>query len=278
MKKIEILVKHFLTDVDFCKQYNQSFSSATQVFSERVAVEIFGFKLGAKKGYSFDSDQNDELKSCTYLQPKICQKCNATNNFLSEMCDCGSTNFTYNKGDSRWGINAASHIKYLSSLNRYMLFLVECIDIKNEIFSLRGWFIDKNNEHFNYILLNQSNAERSKSLNFLPYSHDFFMSKPRLFLDMEFSKEKLNIIFCDTENPKDFLVKKEHFLKNQILTKADYYVVLDALKIKYKKNSKIDEIINLLFENNSEIDISQYISKKRVKNLNKDRGVTTRGM
>lgn len=278
---IDNVIKHLKLDININKEYNQPFSTITQSFSERISVELFGFELDAKKSYSFDTSDNDELKSCEYLQPKICNNCGKVTNYFSHVCDmdkggCGSKDFKINSGDSRWGIDSESHFKYFDKLNRYILYLIK-YDEYQKLIIVYGWFINKNDEHFNYILKNQYNSLKTKNLNFLPFSHDFFLSKPEIFLELEISLENdyKNIKFCDINNPKKYYLKYEHFDYNsRILTSEEIKNILQINENDNKLSKK--ELLSILFKENKKVDISKFNLTKRIKNLGKNRGITKR--
>jgi hypothetical protein len=268
--EIEILVDDLLKEIKKCIKYNQPYSAATQNFAERVCTELFNIILDPKKGYSFDTNLNDEIKTCEYLQPKTCNNCEKILNFFSDICYCGSTDFKNESGDSRWSINSASHFKHFKELNRYILFLVECKDKKTMTFSMKGWIIDKNNSHFNYILKNQSEA-KTKSLNFLPFSHDFFLSDPLLFLDMDFNDNGIIYNFCDVEASIPYLLKREHFNYNSSILNTEELELI--LNIKDSKKVLLD---SLFYKFGNSIKLSDLKLDKRKKALGKLRGITKR--
>lgn len=267
MTNLEI-INCFKSEIKACISFNQPFSSATQNLSERLCSNIFGFRINAKKGYSFDTSTNDELKSCTYLQPKSCNDCGESNHYFSQECFCGSTDLTVSKSDSRWSIDSDSHFKHFTDLNRYIVTLTR---YENSKIIFEGWIIDKTDEHFNFILKNQYNSSKSDGLNFLPFSHDFFRSNPVQFtqiefeLDSDYLSDKTNISNVETYN-----LRKEHFnFNSKILTTNE---LVSILGINKQKNVLIEK----LFENSDSINISEYDIPKRIKSLDRDRGVTRR--
>jgi hypothetical protein len=269
MTNLEV-INCFKSEVKACIEFNQPFSSATQNLSERICSNIFGFRINAKKGYSFDTSKNDELKSCTYLQPKTCKSCGESNHFFSKNCICGLSDLTLNNEDSRWQIGSSSHFKHFDYLNRYIVTLTR---YENGKIIFEGWIIDKNNEHFNFILKNQNELSKSDGLNFNPFSHDFFRCDPILFTHIEIDmKSDVVVENTNIENTKVFKLKKEHFSFNSKILSVDEMVLL--LGLEYKNKSK-KVLLNKIFTEDS-IKLSDLNIPKRIKDLNRRRGLTKR--
>jgi len=270
---VDRIIKNFLSEVSMCVEFNQPFSAATQMFTERVMSSIFGFTLDPKKGYAFDTSSNDELKSCNYLQPKKCSSCGESNNFFSVTCNaCGHDKFGSVKGDSRWNIDSDSHFKHFNDLNKYLLTLVDYVDGK---ILMKAWIVKKENPHFNRILRNQLDSAKSDGLNFLPYSHDFFMSDPTLFCEikMDFITGESDIKI-DIDSDKIYEVTKDHFQMNEaILSRQN---LMDLLGDKAKKSFTKDVLLDLLFDSRESIKLSDLILPERVKSLGRERGNTKR--
>jgi hypothetical protein len=115
--------------------------------------------------------------------------------------------------------------------------------------------IDANNEYFNHYITNQyENSSKSNNCNLLPFSYDFHLSGPILLLDYDID-ENHNII------------KNYENMNNT--------TIMNIPVSKFNKKEKEDMMIDETEETIS-YDTYKQCFKLRKKNLNKDRGTTTR--
>lgn len=215
----------------------------------------------SKGGCSFDNftinsdgeiTSATEVKTCCHIQPKTCKKCLKKTPFYQENCSyCNHNEFT-KINDLRFGIDAKAHFKYISLLKNYILIYINDI---NDIIKFSVFIIKSDNNYFNNYIKNQlEKSEKSNTCNLVPFSYDFYSSGPIKIIDLEYDLSgNLLSEFIDrfNDNYLDF--------NTECLTKTE--------KIKYEIPNDISYV--------SYNDIKHKL-ELRNKNLNKNRGETTR--
>ena len=238
-------------------------------FGEELTTMIFPKSVcsGSKGGCAFDNNEYNEtgelllareVKTCCLMQPKKCNICNSKQKtpYFQEVCIfCKQNNFTH-KSDSRFGIDSKSHFKYIDYIKEYVLILIDYDNIANQI-NLKVFIVDSNNEYFAHYLKNQlEKSEKSDTCNLLPYSYDFYSSGPIKIIDLTMDIE------CN-------IVNEYINLTNTIPIEFDTRI----LKKKEKIQMNIPEDTGVVFIPYHKIKEQLIL---RDKNLNKDRGDTSR--
>ncbi len=136
-------------------------------------------------GGAFDADNGSEVKCVFYAQPLECKQCGAKVHYYAEKCRCGSTDLKP-KQDTRWGIDAGSHFKYLENIPYYLFVAVTPLskDIENLRFNIDVYRIQADDPIFNKILRHQVDHGAVKHKNFMPFGRDFYMSSPTQVLSV----------------------------------------------------------------------------------------------
>ena len=164
-------------------------------FGEELATILYPNSLGSasKGGCSFDNfNINDEgkiisareVKTCCHIQSKKCKKCgNKTPYYQKNCCYCNHDEFS-KITDSRFGIDAEAHFKYIDLLEEYLLIY---INDDNDIINFQVFVIKSENTYFhNYIKNQLEKSEKSNHCNLLPFSYDFYSSGPIKILDLKY--------------------------------------------------------------------------------------------
>jgi len=243
--------------------------------------ELFGSlitgKLGTQSGGSgFDLSNGvtaDEAKMCIWVQPQKC-KCGTDKQqktlsfFKNEKCECGR-DFKY-VHDSRWGIDSKAGVEYNDLLDNYIIQLIEPVKYShdNMEFIYSCYFIDGKDKNFHEYLVNQNEkSNKSNNCNLVPYSFDFYRGHPKL-------KVRLNIIL--TEN--DSIIEKVFWnLNNEKVEKMPFSVLKQNEILLLDNSFKVvnikENLMNL--EKNFNGNPADFLPLRN-KNLDKDRGVTSR--
>lgn len=147
-------------------------------FGEALFGVLYGLRGSGTKGSGADlvdakSTFQDEVKTVNLCQPSKCNECQRRSPWSDEVCaHCGSKDIE-RIGDSRFGINAAAHLKDAATLRHYLVCAIEHRD--GDTFCVTGWRIRANDPYFvGYI--NEQSKQVSKTCNLLPRSFDFVMS------------------------------------------------------------------------------------------------------
>jgi hypothetical protein len=284
IKKIDNCILDFIfnerKNILFEKTQNLNLSKAFKGvgdFGEELTIYLFEKSIGSasKGGCAFDNielneinDINDdktnekktkeikiarEVKCCCQIQPKKCKKCTKKAPYFQELClYCKSTDFD-KVYDSRYGIDSKAQIQYNDYIKEYILIHIMYNDETNNV-NLKVFKIKSDNEYFQGYIKNQYENSKSTTCNMLPNSYDFYLSGPILLLDYDVNDK--NII---TKNYFDLMNEKKVFIPASI----------------FKKQEKIDLNIDLNAEYVLYDDMKHHFALRK-KNLNKDRGVTTR--
>lgn len=280
IQKIDKCILDFIANerknILFEKTQNLNLSKAFKGvgdFGEELTIYLFEKSIGSasKGGCAFDNielndekdnTQNDkkkeikiarEVKCCCQIQPKKCKKCTKKAPYFQEVClYCKSVDFD-KVHDSRYGIDSKAQIQYNDYIKEYILIHITYNDETNNV-NLKVFKIKSDNEYFQGYIKNQYENSKSTTCNMLPNSYDFYLSGPIMLLDYDIS-EKNNI----TKNYFDLLNEKKVFIPTSI----------------FKKQEKIDLNIDLNAEYVLYDDMKEHFALRK-KNLNKDRGVTSR--
>lgn len=276
IKKIDKCILEFIANerknILFEKTQNLNLSKAFKGvgdFGEELTIYLFEKSIGSasKGGCAFDNielnddDENTkkeikiarEVKCCCQIQPKKCKKCTKKAPYFQEVClYCKSNDFD-KVHDSRYGIDSKAQIQYNDYIKEYILIHITYNDETNNV-NMKVFKIKSDNEYFQGYIKNQYENSKSTTCNMLPNSYDFYLSGPIMLLDYDISEK--NII---TKNYFDLLNDKKVFIPTSI----------------FKKQEKIDLNIDLNAEYILYDDMKDNFALRK-KQLNKDRGVTSR--
>lgn len=255
------------------------FVSESGFMGEFLASLITGKKGTASAGSGFDLSDGttaDESKLAVLVRAAVCNKCGEKVLFFTEECSCGSTDFTY-PSDSRWGIDAKAGIEYKDQLDKYILQVIRPVDNSFDCkqFIYQAFLVDAKNKYFTEYLMNQYvNSNKSNNCNLLPYSYDFYRAEPILVVSLMITlNESDSNIDCLYYNLNNNVCER---MPLEIVPVKYIKSILESNSIGFKKNSSKSELINLLESNlNTNILSSEYFPLK-TKNLNKNRGITSR--
>jgi len=238
------------------KNISKSFRGIGE-WGEEFVTLIYPNSIGSasKGGCAFDNNEYQdgnlvlarEIKTCCLMQPKECINCKEKVPYFQEKCIfCDKSNFTL-KTDSRFTINAKSHFEYISLIKEYILILLE--HNASNLILLKVFLIKSDNVYFTNYLKNQKDNSNSPNCNLVPYSYDFYSSGPIQIIHTVLDLKGNILQFNSNETPLDFDTK--------------------VLTIDERKKMEI---------NVSSIPYEQIKDKLvlRSKNLNKERGTTTR--
>jgi hypothetical protein len=255
------------------------FVSESGFMGEFLASLITGKKGTASAGSGFDLSNGikaDESKLAVLVRAAVCNKCGEKVLFFKEKCLCGSTNFTY-PSDSRWGIDAKAGIEYKEQLDKYVLQVIKPINNSFDCteFIYEAFLVDAKNKYFTEYLTNQYvNSNKSNNCNLLPYSYDFYRAEPIKVISIKITLNELN------SNIECLYYKLDNTISEKMplnIVPIKYLKSILELKlISYKNTYSKDKLIELLKLN---INVNELYSNNfplKLKNLNKDRGVTTR--
>ncbi len=215
----------------------------------------------SKGGCSFDNFEINsdgeivsatEVKTCCHIQPKQCKKCSKKNPYYQENCSYCNNNEFKKISDSRFSIDAKAHFEYISLLKNYLLIYINDI---NNIIKISVFVIKSDNIYFsNYIKNQLNNSEKSNTCNLIPFSYDFHSSGPIKIIDLEYDLSgNLQYEYIDRFNDTYLDFDTTRLIPEE---KKKYCIPDDITTIPYKE---IEERLQL-----------------RNKNLNKNRGKTTR--
>lgn len=246
------------------KNFTKAFKNIGD-FGEEFVLHMFPGSLGSGSngGCAFDNielDDNNkikiarEVKTVSMIQPKKCLNCECKLPYFQKICIfCNSNKFKL-ICDSRCMIDSAAHIKYKHLLKEYICVTLN-YDNSNNYINLKAMKLDPTNDYFNNYIENQyNNSSKSKGCNLVPFKYDFYLSGPILLLDYDID-ENHNII----KNYEDINNTTIMDIPVKIFTKQ--------------------EETSLNIENGCETipyDTYKQHFILRKKNLNKDRGTTSR--
>jgi len=255
------------------------FVSESGFMGEFLASLITGKKGTASAGSGFDLSDGikaDESKLAVLVRAAVCNKCGEKVLFFNETCSCGSTDFTY-PSDSRWGIDSKAGIEYKEQLDKYILQVIKPVENSfdcNE-FIYEAFLVNSKNKYFTEYLMNQySNSTKSNNCNLLPYSYDFYRAEPVKVVSLKITlndfDSNIDCLYYDLKNtiseimPLDIVPVK--YIKS----------ILEIKSIDFKNSFSKNKLIDLLKSNlNTDMLSSDYFPLK-TKNLNKNRGITSR--
>jgi len=215
----------------------------------------------SKGGCSFDNfniNSNGEIvsatevKTCCQIQPKQCKKCSKKVPYYQEICSYCNNNEFKKIIDTRFSIDAKAHFEYITLLKDYLLILINDSD---GIIGISVFIIKSSNTYFNNYIKNQlEKSEKSNTCNLLPFSYDFYSSGPIEIINLKYDLSgNLLSEYIDRFN-NNYLDFDTKCLTEE--EKKKYNISNDKKIIPYKE---IEERLTL-----------------RNKNLNKNRGKTTR--
>lgn len=263
------------------EELNQGFDANPGSMFEAISARLLDTKLAGSAGSGFDTAAGDEVKSAVLAQAKLCE-CGAKVSFFSSHChECGSENLKTMK-DSRWGINAESHFKYIENLRHYVMFLLEPTEYHYSCrtFRIRSWLINKNDKNFNDIMKTQLDSGKKPHKNFMPLSYDFYISQPVLVLDgvLEISKygSEFNIDFCDIDNGIIPNAPFEVFNAKMLVEMIEYKGwVIKNKSMRIQKAKLIEIFKNKGYNDINVVEFDEVIGAKKSTH-GKDRGITER--
>ena len=255
------------------------FVSESGFMGEFLASLITGKKGTASAGSGFDLSDGkkaDESKLAILVRAAVCNNCGEKVLFFKEKCSCGSTDFTY-PSDSRWGIDAKAGIEYKEQLDKYILQVIKptnnSFDCKEFIYE--AFLVDAKNKYFTEYLTNQYiNSNKSNNCNLLPYSYDFYRAEPIKVISLKISlsefSSNIQCLYYKLDNtisekmPLDIVPTK--YLKS----------ILELNSITIKNTYSKTKLIELLKSNVNVNELNSNNFPLKLKNLNKNRGITTR--
>lgn len=265
---IQEFSKQTRSNISFEETKNKNFTKAFKNigdFGEELVLHMFPESIGSGSngGCAFDNiELNDnksvklarEVKILSKIQPKQCINCKYKIPYFQKVCiNCNGVEFKI-ICDSRFGIDSKAHIEYKNLLQEYILVILD-YDMNTKYINIKIIKIDANNEYFNNYISNQfENSNKSNNCNLLPFSYDFYLSGPIMLLDYDID-ENHNII----KNYENMNSSK----------------IMDIPINKFNKKEKEDMLLDVNLESISYDTYKQYF-KLRKKNLNKDRGTTSR--
>lgn len=226
----------------------QGFAADANFMGEALGSFITGKKGPdhVSGGMGFDLSNGligDECKLACLIQPKECLSCGKRFMYFNNKCSCGSTNYKY-VDDSRFTISAKDAVIYRDKIEYYILQVLKRGETDNEII-YEAFLVESKNEQFVEYTENQHFNSSSKYCNLLPYSYDFYRCSP-----FKVARVKCNI-------GGEFNI--------------EYYDPLNRIPEKLDPSVLKKKELELY---GPHIDPSQL--PLRSKNLNKNRGTTTR--
>jgi len=255
------------------------FVSESGFMGEFLASLITGKKGTASAGSGFDLSDGvkaDESKLAVLVRAAVCNNCGEKVLFFKEECSCGSTDFTY-PSDSRWGIDSKAGIEYKEQLDKYILQVVKPVENSFDCreFIYEAFLVDAKNKYFTEYLMNQYvNSTKSNNCNLLPYSYDFYRAEPVKVVSLKITLNETNSdIECLYYNLKNSVSET---MPLDIVPTLYLKSILDENSTSYKKSFSKSKLIELIqaYVDTSKLNPSNFPLK--LKNLNKDRGITTR--
>lgn len=183
-----------------------------------------------------------EIKFVCLDGSKCCLKCNNKAPRFQDKCVlCENNTFDF-KADSRAGIQAKEHFKYIDLLQEYIIFVSKYNNDNNTI-SIKCFKFLSSNEYFNTYLQTIKDDTKAGHANFLPFSFDWHMSGPMLLFDLNISETgniKENYFNLDNTIIDDFplkkLIKKQDIecLSEEQLKKYNDFKSMNVEFISYK--------------------------------------------
>lgn len=145
-------------------------------YGEALCASLSGLKGSGTKGSGADLTDGriqDEVKTVCLCQPSRCAGCDRRSPWSYTACaHCGSTELE-RMTDSRFGINAAAHLKDKDTLRQYWCVALE--HVEGDVFQTTVWTIQSSNAYF-AAYVDQQAKQSSKTCNLLPRSYDFVLS------------------------------------------------------------------------------------------------------
>ena len=183
-----------------------------------------------------------EIKFVCLDGSKSCIKCNnKAPRFQNSCVLCGNNTFDF-KGDSRAGIQAKEHFKYIELLKEYIIF-VSKYDDNDKTIQIKCYKFYSSNNYFNTYLQTIKDDTKAGHANFLPFSFDWYLSGPMLLFDLNISETgniKENYFNLDNTIIDDFplkkLIKKQDIecLSEEQLKKYNDFKSMNVEFISYK--------------------------------------------
>jgi hypothetical protein len=264
----------------FCK-HNQGFNGDAGTWGEVLGAVIKGVRCtGTTGGNAFDLSDKTEIKTIFLCQSQECNKCNNKVMYFLDKCPCcNSADLREGRADSRAGISASSHVEH--NIPMYLFTIVDLIDPQKGDdfyrFSVKTYKIDSKNSYFNKLCINQHEKSKSDTVNFLPFSYDFYRSNPERIFEAE--------VKCE-ENGAECSIKlnvssnKHEHMPIDLLKGKEVRAILDELDIDVRKSWSKAKLVKLLTETLG-ADIIDHVKfggclPLRNKAFNKARGPTRR--
>lgn len=145
-------------------------------YGEALCALLSGLKGSGTKGSGADLTDGriqDEVKTVCLCQPSRCTRCDRRSPWSDTVCaHCGNADLE-RMTDSRFGINAAAHLKDKDTLRQYWCVALE--HVGGEVFQTTVWTIQSSNSYFTAYVEQQA-KQSSKTCNLLPRSYDFVLS------------------------------------------------------------------------------------------------------
>lgn len=230
---------HMERTIGLVTKNSMAFSGVAS-FGEVLCSLLTGMygKGGSGSGHDLSNGRfAAEVKTVCWAQPWKCEICEKRSPHTSKLCvHCGSNNII-NPRDSRAGISASAHLKYIDTLASYYIVLID--HVKDDIYSVHVWVIDSSNPYF-HTYVKQQSEQKSKTCNFIPRSYDFHMSGPKLIYEIKLLLEnepKFELVEHDKieDMPVSVLkTKAEKALFPEFETHIPYDIALERLAIRNK--------------------------------------------
>lgn len=180
-----------------------------------------------------------EVKTVCWCQPLECKACNKRSPWVSTKCiHCDSGDLKRMK-DSRAGINANAHLKYIDVLKEYYIVLVDHVD--NDEYYVKVWKIESCNTYFDNYVRNQAANGSKYNCNMVPGAYDFHMSGPRLIYEIKLwlgSEPRFETLEHNkVEDVPYVLLRKNEKKKVDVCDYVPYDIACEKLVLR-KKNLK----------------------------------------
>jgi hypothetical protein len=133
MKLLKDLIEWKTSDLErsifYHKKYNQPLNIFDDGFTEMLHACMYDTTCTGTGGSGWDTLDKGESKNSNRVQSHNCKKCDSKMSFFIDIClNCGSREFKKYPKDSRWGIDASAHLKYLDDIKEYRLCLIEPLE------------------------------------------------------------------------------------------------------------------------------------------------------
>jgi hypothetical protein len=240
-------VKRWSIDLENERKYEKhkismAFSDIS-IFGEMLCSLITGMYGNGGSGSGHDLSNGiyaSEVKTVCWAQPWKCENCEKRSPHTSKLCIHCKSNKLINPKDSRAGISASAHLKYINVLKSYYIVLID--HVKDDNYSIHVWVINSSNKYFDTYIRKQA-EQTSKTCNLIPRSFDFHMSGPMLILKITMnlnSEFTFHIEECNNiENiPKKLLNKEEKDKFPEFEIDIPYNIGLERLCIRDKSYGK----------------------------------------